>query len=49
MQQTDHSHLRLNFDYSHFFVQGMDLQHCVDLCLPYAAHIHVKDGTMTNS
>ena len=49
MQQTHHSHLRLNFDYSHFFVQGMDLQHCVDLCLPYAAHIHVKDGTMTNS
>jgi inosose dehydratase len=48
MQQTDHPHLKLNFDYSHFFVQGMDLLRCVDLCLPYATHIHIKDGTMTN-
>jgi sugar phosphate isomerase/epimerase len=49
MQQTDHSHLKLNFDYSHFFVQDMDLQRCVDLCLPCAAHIHIKDGTLAGN
>ena len=47
MQQTQHRHLKLNFDHSHFCVQGMDLQLCVDLCLPSAVHIHIKDGTMT--
>jgi len=48
MRQTDHKHLKLNFDHSHFTVLGMDLQHCVDQCLPFAAHIHIKDGTMTD-
>jgi inosose dehydratase len=44
MEQTNHPALRLNFDISHFHVQGMDLRHCIQACLPYAAHIHVKDG-----
>ena len=44
MERTDHPALRLNFDVSHFHVQGMDLRRCVDLCLPHAAHVHVKDG-----
>ena len=44
MQQTNHPALRLNFDISHFHVQGMDLRHCIQACLPYAVHIHVKDG-----
>ena len=44
MEQTNHPALRLNFDMSHFHVQGMDLRHCIKACLPYAAHIHVKDG-----
>lgn len=44
MQQTNHPALRLNFDMSHFHVQKMDLRHCIEACLPYAAHIHVKDG-----
>lgn len=47
MRQTEHRHLKLNYDHSHFHVQGMDLQHCVDLCLPYASHVHIKDGFMT--
>lgn len=38
--------VRLNFDHSHFHVLGMDLQHCVDLCAPYAVHTHIKDGRM---
>ncbi len=44
MEQTNHPALRLNFDMSHFHVQGMDLRHCIEACVPYAAHIHVKDG-----
>ena len=44
MEQTSHPALRLNFDMSHFHVQGMDLRHCIEACLPYAVHIHVKDG-----
>lgn len=44
MEHTNHDHLKLNFDYSHFVVEGMDLQHCINLNLPYAAHNHIKDG-----
>lgn len=40
--------MRLNFDHSHFHVLGMDLQHCVDLCAPYAVHTHLKDGRMVD-
>ncbi|HCR19505.1 MAG TPA: hypothetical protein DIU35_18665 [Candidatus Latescibacteria bacterium] len=48
VEQARHPHLWLNYDQSHFHAQGMELQHCVDLCLPYAAHIHVKDGYIEN-
>ena len=44
MEYTNHDYLKLNFDYSHFVVADMDLQHCLDLNLPYAAHNHIKDG-----
>ncbi len=44
MERTDCEHLRLNFDYSHFWVAGIDLQHCIDFNLKYAAHNHLKDG-----
>ena len=44
IDKAKHPNLRLNFDISHFHVQGMDLARCVDLCLPRAAHVHVKDG-----
>ena len=44
MERTNHDFLKLNFDYSHFWVEGMDLQHCINLNLPYAAHNHIKDG-----
>jgi sugar phosphate isomerase/epimerase len=44
MDNTNHPALGINFDISHFHVFGMDLRHCVDLCLPHAVHIHVKDG-----
>ena len=48
MEQTDHDHLKLNFDISHFVVQGIDLRHSVNLCVPYAVHTHIKDGYMTD-
>jgi sugar phosphate isomerase/epimerase len=44
MEHTNHEHLKLNFDYSHFWVEGVDLQHCITLNLPYAVHNHIKDG-----
>lgn len=44
IEHADHEHLRLNFDYSHFWVEGIALQHCVDLNIPFAAHNHIKDG-----
>ena len=47
MKKTDHPHLRLNFDISHFHVQGMDTQQCISQCMPYAVHIHIKDGYKT--
>lgn len=46
MEQTGHAYLKLNFDISHFHVLGIDLQHSVDLCAPYAAATHIKDGRM---
>jgi sugar phosphate isomerase/epimerase len=46
MENTDHPAIKLNFDMSHFKVLGLDMQHCVDLCVPYAAHAHIKDGRM---
>ncbi|MEE3235388.1 MAG: sugar phosphate isomerase/epimerase [Candidatus Latescibacterota bacterium] len=44
MENTSHDHLKLNFDYSHFYVEHIDLQHAVDLNIPYAVHNHIKDG-----
>ena len=44
MERTDHEHLGLNFDYSHFTVECIDLQHSLDLNLQYAVHNHIKDG-----
>ena len=44
MEQTNHPHLGLNFDYSHFVVEGIDLQHSLDLNLKYSVHNHIKDG-----
>ena len=48
IENTGHDHLKLNFDISHFVAQGIDLQHSVDICAPYAVHTHVKDGYMEN-
>ena len=44
MERTSHEHLGLNFDYSHFLVEGFGLQHSIDLNLEYAFHNHIKSG-----
>ena len=44
MEQTNHSNIRLDLDISHFYVEGSDVDHSVDLCAPYAAMVHIKDG-----
>ncbi len=44
MEQTQHEHLGLNFDYSHFWVDGIDLQHSIDLNMQYSVHNHIKGG-----
>jgi len=46
MEQTQHEHLKVNFDISHFHVIDIDLQHSVNLCAPYTVSTHVKDGYM---
>ena len=46
MRQTGHPNLKLNYDYSHFWVQGMPLEESARDCLPDAVHIHIKDGRM---
>ena len=48
VEAVGHPCVRLNFDHSHFHVLGMELQHCVDLCVPYAVHTHLKDGRMVD-
>ena len=48
MQAVDHPHVRLNFDYSHFHVQGIGLAHSLELTGRHAVHAHIKDGRMVD-
>lgn len=44
MEQTQHPNLKLDLDISHFVVEGSEMVHSVDLCAPYSAMVHIKDG-----
>jgi len=44
VETMDMPAVRLNFDHSHFHVQGMEVEHCARTCAPYAVHTHLKDG-----
>ena len=44
MEQTEHPNLKLDLDISHFVVEGSELAHSVELCAPYSAMVHIKDG-----
>ena len=48
VETIDHPNLRLNFDYSHFLVRDIDLQHALNLNAEYAVHAHIKDGRMVD-
>ena len=48
-EAANHPNLKLNFDISHFAVQGMDTARCVELCLPHTVHMHVKDGYLDDA
>lgn len=48
VETIDHPNLRLNFDYSHFLVRDIDLQHALDLNAEYAVHAHIKDGRLVD-
>jgi sugar phosphate isomerase/epimerase len=44
-RETGSRHLRINYDYSHFQLQGMELEASLRAALPYIAMIHIKDST----
>lgn len=44
MEETRHPNLKLDLDISHFYVEGADVDHSVDLCAPHSVMVHVKDG-----
>jgi sugar phosphate isomerase/epimerase len=46
LEQTQHDHLKINFDISHYHVIDIDLQHSVTLSAPYTVSTHIKDGYM---
>ena len=48
MDAVDHPNVRLNFDYSHYLVQGIELQQALDLTAEYAVHTHIKDGRIVD-
>ncbi|MBI4306568.1 MAG: sugar phosphate isomerase/epimerase [Chloroflexi bacterium] len=44
MEETRHPSLKLDLDISHFYVEGADVEHSVELCAPHSVMVHVKDG-----
>ena len=48
VQAVGHPHVRLNFDYSHFLVQGIALARSLKLTARHAVHAHIKDGRMVD-
>lgn len=48
MDAVDHPRVRLNFDYSHYLVQGIELQQSLDLTADFSVHTHIKDGRMVD-
>ena len=43
LEEINSAYLKLNFDISHFEVQGMSTAQVVQLLAPHSAHTHVKD------
>jgi len=43
LEQIDSPYLKLNFDISHFDIQGISTEESVAILAPHSAHTHVKD------
>jgi sugar phosphate isomerase/epimerase len=43
METVDHPAVRLNFDISHFDIQGIGVDECVPAMVPWSVSTHVKD------
>jgi sugar phosphate isomerase/epimerase len=43
VRAVDHPSLKLNVDVSQFVAQGLDVGAALELLIPHAAHLHVKD------
>lgn len=48
MENTGHPNLRLDLDISHFYVEGAEVAHSVELCAPHSSMVHIKDGKKVN-
>jgi len=48
VEAMDHPNLKLNFDYSHFLMLDIDLQHSIDLNAKHSVHTHIKDGRVVD-
>ncbi len=48
MEHTNHPNLKLDLDISHFYVEGAEVAHSVDLCAPHSVMVHIKDGKKVN-
>lgn len=46
METTDHPHLGVNFDISHFPTELFDTGRAIEACVPHAVHTHVKDSVI---
>lgn len=46
-QELASPNIKINFDYSHFQLQGLKLEECLKTALPHIALIHIKDWTGT--
>jgi sugar phosphate isomerase/epimerase len=44
MESAAHPNLKLDLDISHFYVEGAEIAHSVELCAPHSSMIHIKDG-----
>lgn len=43
LEQVNHPHLKLNFDYSHFELMDIPLADAIQQLIPHAVGVHVKD------
>ncbi|HEU0124260.1 MAG TPA: sugar phosphate isomerase/epimerase family protein [Bryobacteraceae bacterium] len=46
-REINSPYLKINYDYSHFQLQGLDLETTLKAALPYIAMVHIKDWTGT--